>query len=122
MRPEIELAGLLWDALEFARNARIAVGGISLEKYLEGGLVAWGTERQMELIGEVLSKLRRAAPEVAERVPNVQKIIGMRNILIHGYLVVNPRIVYRSATEEVPELIPVLEALLAEVTPPDELS
>lgn len=120
MRPEAELAGLVWDALEFARNARIAVGDTSLEDYLKGGLVAWGTERQMELIGEVLGKLRQSAPELAERVPNAYKIIGMRNILIHGYLVVNPRIVYRSATEEVPELIPALEALLGELAPTDE--
>lgn len=90
MRPEAELAGLVWDALEFARNARTAVGDTSLEDYLKGGLVAWGTERQMELIGEVLGKLRQSAPELAERVPNADKIIGMRNILIHGYLVVNP--------------------------------
>ena len=65
----------------------------------------------------MLSKLRLAAPDVAERVPNVHKIIGMRNILIHGYLVVNPGIVYRAATEQVCELIPVLQALLAELDP-----
>ena len=117
MRPESQLAGLAWDALEFARNAQIAVGEATLEDFLEGGVVAWATERQIELVGEVLGKLRQAAPDVAERVPNVHKIIGMRNILIHGYLVVNPRIVYRAATEQVPELIPVLEALLVELAP-----
>lgn len=80
MRPESEIAGLLWDALEFARNAQIAVGDTPLETYLEGGTVAWATERQMALIGEALSKLRQAKPELAECIPNVHRIIGMRNI------------------------------------------
>lgn len=117
MRPESRLAGLVWDAREFSRNAQIAVGEATVAEFLEGGVVAWATERQIELVGEALSKLRQAAPEIAERVPNVHKIIGMRNVLIHGYLVVNPRIVHRAATEQVPELIPVLEALLAELAP-----
>jgi uncharacterized protein with HEPN domain len=86
MRPETEIAGLIWDALQFARNVRIAVGDTSLETYLQGGLVTWATERQMELIGEALGKVRRSAPDLAERIPNVDKIIGMRNILVHGYL------------------------------------
>lgn len=40
MRPDAELAGLVWDALEFARNAQLAVGDTSLEDSLKGGLVA----------------------------------------------------------------------------------
>lgn len=57
--------GLIWDALQFARNAQIAVGETSLDKFLEGGPDVWATERQMELIGEVLRKLRQVEPDVA---------------------------------------------------------
>lgn len=78
MRPESQLVGLVWDALEFARNAQIAVGDAMLADFLESGVIAWATERQMELVGEVLGKLRQGAPAVAERVPNVHKVIGMR--------------------------------------------
>ena len=101
MRPESEIAGIVWDALQFARNARVAVGDTALDRYLEGGPVAWATERQMELIGEALSKLGQADPELAERIPNLHRIIGMRNILIHGYLVINDRIVWQAATQAV---------------------
>jgi len=114
MRPDAEIAGLLWDACEFARNVGVAIGDTSRETYLEGGPVTWATERQIELIGEVLNKLRQADPELAERIPNVHRIIGMRNVLIHGYLVINDLIVWQAATEAVPELLPVLEALLDE--------
>jgi uncharacterized protein with HEPN domain len=118
MRPEAESAAFLWDALTFARNVGIAVGATSLETYLEGGPIAWATERQIELVGEALNNLRKAAPELAERVPDVHKIIATRNVLVHGYTEVNSTIVWQAATQAVPRLIPALEALLAEVAPP----
>ncbi|MGN6204344.1 HepT-like ribonuclease domain-containing protein [Humibacter sp.] len=86
-----------------------------MESYLDGGPVTWATERQLELIGESLGKLRRADPDLADRIPNLHQIIAMRNVLIHGYLVVNSRVVWLAATRSVPELIPVLENLLREI-------
>lgn len=117
MRPKPEVAALVWDALEFARNVQIAVSGTDLDIYLQGGPIAWATERQMELVGEALSKLRQADTQMAERIPNIHRIIGMRNVLAHGYLIINDRIVWQAATQAVPQLIPVLKTLLAELDP-----
>ena len=119
MRPEAEAAAFLWDAVTFARNVGIAVGTTSLEAYLDGGPVAWATERQIELVGEALNNLRKAAPELAERIPDVHKIIATRNVLARGYTEVNSTIVWQAATQAIPGLIPNLEELLAEVGPPD---
>ncbi|MDJ1371434.1 HepT-like ribonuclease domain-containing protein [Gulosibacter molinativorax] len=119
MRPDNNVAALLWDALDFARNVETAIGDTSLETYLDGGPKAWATERQIELIGDALGRLRKADPEFAMRIPNMDRIIGMRNVLVHGYLVVNDRIVWQAATKAVPELIPVLEGLLAEFGSPE---
>ncbi len=118
MQPETETAAFLWDALAFARNVGIAVGSTSLEVYREGGPVAWATERQIELVGEALNNLRKVAPELAERIPDVHKIIATRNVLAHGYTEVNDTIVWQAATQAIPTLIPILEALLAEIAPP----
>lgn len=115
MQPETEISAHLWNALDFARNVGVAVGEASLNSYLEGGPVAWATERQLELVGEALNNLRKAAPELAERVPDLHKIIGMRNVLVHGYTEVNNTIVWLAATQAVPQLIPVLEDLLSEI-------
>lgn len=117
MRPEPGIAAYLWDALDFAKNVQVAISDTTLETYLEGGPVAWATERQIELVGEALNNLRKADPEVAEGVPDVHKIIGMRNVLVHGYADVNSTIVWQAATQSVPTLIPTLEALLAEMAP-----
>lgn len=117
MRPEAEAAAFLWDAVTFAHNVGVAVGTSSLETYLEGGPVAWATERQIELVGEALNNLRKAAPELAERIPDVHKIIATRNVLVHGYTEVNSTIVWQAATQAIPRLIPTLDALLNEVAP-----
>ena len=77
------------------------------------------TERQVELVGEALNNLRKAAPELAERIPDVHKIIATRHVLVHGYTEVNSTIVWQAATQATPGLIPTLESLLAEVAPPD---
>ncbi len=106
-------------AVTFARNVGVAVGTTSLEAYLEGGPVACAPARQHDLVGEALNNLRKAAPEIAERIPDVHKIIATRNVLVHGYTEVNSTIVWQAATQAIPELIPTLEALLAEVAPPD---
>ena len=118
MWPDARAAAFLWDAISFARNVGVAVGTTSLEAYLEGGPVAWATERQVELVGEALNNLREVAPELAERIPGAHKIIATRNVLVHGYTEVNSTIVWQAATQAVPGLIPILEALLAEVAPP----
>jgi len=62
MRPESQLAGLAWDALEFARNAQIAVGEATLEDFLEhvdegGG--DWAEVKVM-LMARVGSRIRTA--------------------------------------------------------------
>lgn len=44
----------------------------------------------------------------------MHKIIGMRNVLVHGYAQVDSSIVWAAATLDVSELIPVLEALLGQ--------
>lgn len=118
MQPDPRAAALLWDAVTFARNVRIAVADTSLEAYLEGGPVTWATERQVELVGEALTNLRKVDPGTASRVPDIHKIIGMRNVLVHGYAEVNNTIVWLAANKAIPALIPVLEALLDEVAPP----
>ena len=42
-------------------------------------------ERVLEIIGEALSRLRRDHSAMADQVTDIDKIIGLRNILAHGY-------------------------------------
>ena len=42
-------------------------------------------ERELEIIGEALNRLRRVDPEIDTKVPDTRRIIGLRNIIAHGY-------------------------------------
>ena len=55
------------------------------------------------------------APDLAERIREHHKIIGFRNLLIHGYAVVDDAIVWSIATEKLPLLLDDARNLLAEL-------
>ena len=51
-------------------------------------------ERELEIIGEALARLRRDHPNLADRIHDIQKIVGLRNILVHGYDVLEHEILW----------------------------
>ncbi|WP_288338230.1 DUF86 domain-containing protein [uncultured Gordonia sp.] len=97
-----------------AQNVGLIVANVPIERYIGDLLVESATERQIEIVGEALRNLRRVDEDLAARIPHVHKIIGMRNVLVHGYAQVDSSIVWTAATMDVSDLIPVLEALLGE--------
>lgn len=83
MRPRA--AALLWDLATAAQRIQGFVVGKSWPDYSNDLLLRSGVERQFEIAGEAMTKLRRVDPETATRVPNVHRISGMRNILIQVF-------------------------------------
>ena len=67
--------------------------------------------RHLQIIGEAARTLpgdvRATAPEVPW-----SEIIGMRNILVHGYFDIDTDIVWEAATRDVPAIKPAVEQLL----------
>ena len=66
--------------------------------------------RAVEIIGEAASRLSPEARAAAPSVPCVQ-ITGMRNRLIHAYFDIDHDILWRTAVEEIPALLPLLRTL-----------
>lgn len=69
-------------------------GGKQIDDYQSDELLRSAVERQFEIIGEALSQLGRHAPDVLAQIPDHARIIGFRNILIHGYATIDDRIVW----------------------------
>lgn len=72
-------------------------------------------ERQFEIIGEALNQLSKADPGLAAQVPDLPRIVAFRNILIHGYAMVDDALVWQVLTDQLPELERVLSTLLADL-------
>ncbi len=61
-------------------------------------------EREFEIIGEALARLRRDHPTLADRIKDIDKIIGLRNVLAHGYDVLEYAILWDVVENKVPIL------------------
>lgn len=111
-------AALIWDLVTAAQRIRGFVANKSWDDYDTDILLRSAVERQFEIAGEAMSVLRNVDPETATRPPDVHKIIGMRNVLIHGYTEVNDLTVWRAATQNLDGLLTAADGLLEEAGPP----
>jgi uncharacterized protein with HEPN domain len=106
--------GRLLDALAAGRAIREFVGGRTLADYERNLMLRSAVERQFEILGEALNQASLADEAVSEAVPDLRKIVGLRNRLIHGYDVVDNQIVWRLVHDELPPLLGQLEAAISQ--------
>jgi len=92
--------------------------GKSFDDYTRDTLLRSGVERQFEIIGEALNRLKRHAPTVTANITAHERIIAFRNILIHGYSIVDDHIVWDVVTNYLPQLQQEVTVLLSEPTKP----
>ena len=104
----------LWEALEASIHIGDFVREKSLRDYENDLLLRSGVERQLEIIGEALNSLSRSDAELASRVPDLRNIVGLRNILIHGYAEVDDARVWDLVSDHLPTLRDTLQTLLDE--------
>jgi uncharacterized protein with HEPN domain len=112
MQPES--AALLWDAHAAATRIAEFIVGLDADRYTADELRRSAVERQLEIVGEALKKLRNVDPDTAHQIPEIARIIGLRNILAHGYTVVDDTVVWGAASQRVPELLAVMDQLLSD--------
>jgi uncharacterized protein with HEPN domain len=103
----------LSDMIEFAEKVLTYTKGLDQAGFVKNELTYDATLRNLELIGEAAThipdEVRNARPEIPWRM-----IIATRNRLIHGYLGIDEDTLWSIIQDDVPELLPVLEALRTE--------
>ncbi len=108
------------DPKERLRDMLEAIAAI--ERYLHRGRAAFEQDevlqgwfvRNLQIIGEAA----RALPEGVRAVaPGIEwaKIIGMRNVLVHGYFYIDSDIVWEAASRDALALKPRIERLLKDL-------
>lgn len=110
MRPEA--AALLWDVERAADRTATFTDGLDFGFYKGDELHRSAVERQLLIIGEALNSLRKVDVVTAEHIPDLVRIIGLRNVLAHGYAVIDDEVIWQAATRRVPELRAVVAGLL----------
>ncbi len=112
MRPET--AAALQDMSRAVERIAEASAGKSFDDYAADWLLQSAVERQFEILGEALGRIRGFERPVFERFPDADKIVGLRNILIHGYDAVDPAILWSIVQDRLAGLRSLLGELLDE--------
>ena len=77
----------------------------NFDEFTRDRLLQLALERQFEIIGEALHRLERIdEANLGLRIPDYRKIIGLRNIIAHGYDVVDDGALWDLAINRLPEL------------------
>ena len=105
---------LLWDAGHAAERVVRFTLGKNFADYQADEFLRSAVERQLEIIGEALNQLRRIDAATAAAIPELARIVGFRNVLVHGYATVDNRIVWGIIEANLGPLRKSLESVLAQ--------
>ncbi len=105
----------LADIIDACEAVTRFVMGRDYASYLSDEMLRSAVERQLEIIGEALNRLRQTDADLSARVPDSPAIIGFRNVLIHGYDIVDQEVVWRTVVNDVPRLARSAAGLLADL-------
>lgn len=98
------------DMIDFAEKVLAYTNGLDQAGFVSSRLTYDATLRNLELIGEAATHIpedvRNTYPEIPWRM-----IIAARNRLIHGYLGIDDDILWSIIRDDVPALLPLLQAL-----------
>ena len=107
----------LQDVLDACDLIVRACEGHTRESFAQNELLKGAVERKFEIIGEALSRISKVDPNTAEQIPEFRRIIGFRNILIHGYDDIDYDRVWQVIEADLPRLQEQVQKLLEEIGP-----
>jgi|AntRauTorcE11898_2_1112593.scaffolds.fasta_scaffold47598_1 uncharacterized protein with HEPN domain len=80
--------------------------GVTFKDFQKNRMLQLAIEREFEIIGEALSRLARIEEDnLARQIPEYPKIIDFRNIIAHGYDIIDEAAMWDFAKNRVPELL-----------------
>ncbi len=103
----------LYDIIQAGRAIQDFTGGCTFDDYVANAMMRGAVERKFEIMGEALNRIRKKNPDLLGHIRECREIISFRNILIHGYDIIDDRIVWAVIQEDLDNLIEDAEHLLA---------
>lgn len=83
-----------------------------IQQFVSNDMLFDAVLREMEIIGEAANNIETGFREIHPDIP-WQKMISLRNILIHEYFGVNGQIVWETCQKDIPQLKKLLLPLLS---------
>ena len=111
MRERARDKGRLEDIIEYSNHVTQFMKGVTFEELTENKLLYYAVMKNVEVVGEAAFMLTKAF-KVAHPETPWKMIESMRHILVHDYTNVIPRILWGTATNDIPELRKQVETYL----------
>ena len=87
MRPDV--LGRLEDILEAIGYIEEDTVGLEFDGFMADRRRRQSVERNFQIIGEAINRLRRHAPDISEHITSADQIVDFRNVVVHGYDVID---------------------------------
>lgn len=113
MRERARDKGRLEDIIEYSNHVTQFVEGVTFEELTANNLLYYAVMKNVEVVGEAAFMLTKAFKAAHPETP-WKTIESMRHILVHDYANVIPRILWGTATNDIPELRKQVEGYLKE--------
>ena len=106
----------LADILDAIRKVMQFIQGMAFEEFTKDDKTVFAVIRGLEIIGEATKRMPSSVRELYPEVP-WREMAGMRDKLTHNYFGVNLIVLWRTATEDLPNVEPAISRIVAENTP-----
>jgi uncharacterized protein with HEPN domain len=87
---------------------------LSYNEFIENEIVIDAVIRNLEVIGEAATNIPESIRKKYHTIP-WKRMIGLRNIMIHGYFGVDLEIIWEIITRNLPETKPLIMKILEEI-------
>lgn len=114
-----DIRDYLNDILIHIALAEKFVAGMSFDEFKSDEKTVLALTRAIEIIGEASKQIPESLKEQCDDIAWVQ-IAGMRNRLAHAYFGIDLNIIWTATHEDLPQLKPVIQTLLDELTSGDD--
>lgn len=107
------------DIRQSAQKALAFLGNMTYETFVTDEKTAFAVVRALEIVGEAGKRIPQA---IRDRYPEVpwRSMTGIRDKLIHDYVSVNLEVVWRTVTEDLPALLPLIQQMLDDLQASNE--
>ncbi|MEX2091487.1 MAG: HepT-like ribonuclease domain-containing protein [Pirellulales bacterium] len=105
---------LLEDIRDAAAFVRQILENKTLDDYRRDRLLRQAVERNFEIVGEAVGRLAMVDPDTSSRIGQYAQIIAFRNLLIHGYDLIDDAQVWEVIRLNLPTLEAEVTVMLAE--------
>lgn len=102
----------LFDVKQAIEEIESFIKGKTYQDFTDGTLLQSAVERKLEIIGEALNRIKKIDESILDDITDTRRIISFRNIIIHGYDILDSKIVWDALQNNLPQLKKELENLM----------